>query len=56
MPNRDLDRTSERDRRPKDDDMVRGRSDEMDDMSNESEEFEDTEDLDEDDEQDEGSF
>jgi hypothetical protein len=57
MPNRDLDRTSERNRRPQnDDDMVRGRRDDMDDMSNESEEFEDTEDLDEEAEEDEGSF
>ena len=56
MPNRDLDRTKETDRRPTDDDMVRGRRDDMDDMSNESEEFEDAEEVDEEDEEDEGSF
>jgi hypothetical protein len=56
MPNRDLDRTSERDPRSTDDDVVRGRGDDMDDMSDENEEFEDTEDLDEGDEEDEGSF
>ena len=56
MPNRDLDRTNEMDRNPTQDDLVRGRRDDMDDMSNESEEFEETEDLDEDDEEDEGSF
>ena len=59
MPNRDLDRTNETDRRPSDDDMVRGRRDDMDDVSNESEELEDAEDLDgdeEEEEEDEGSF
>ena len=58
MPNRTLDRTKEIDRRPTDDDMVRGRRDDMDDMSNDSEEFEDAEDLDDDEqeEDDEGSF
>ena len=59
MPNTDLDRTKEIDRRPTDDDMVRGRRDDMDDMSNDTEGFEDTEDLDDDedeDEEDEGSF
>jgi|AAFX01.1.fsa_nt_gi hypothetical protein len=56
MPNRDQDRTSQDDRSPmNDDDMVRGRSDDMDDMSNDADEFEDTEDLDEEDE-DEGNF
>jgi hypothetical protein len=39
-----------------DDDMVRGRGDEMDDMSEDAEEFEDTEDLDEEEEEGEGSF
>jgi len=57
MPKTDLDRTKETDRRPSDDDMFRGRRDDMDDMSNESEEFdEDAEDLDEEGEEDEGSF
>ena len=57
MPNRDLDRTKEIDRPPTDDDMVRGRRDDMDDMSNDSDEFEDAEDLDdEEDEENEGSF
>ncbi len=60
MANRDQDRTSQADRSSmNDDDMVRGRSDDIDDLSNEGEEFEDTEDtedLDEEDEQDEGSF
>jgi hypothetical protein len=56
MANRDRDRTSQSDRNPmRDDDMVRGRSDDMDDISNDSDEFEDTEDLDEEDE-DEASF
>ena len=54
MPNRDLDRTNESNqRRMDDDDMVRGRGD---DMEDEDEEFEDTEDLDEKGEEDEGSF
>jgi hypothetical protein len=57
MANRERDRTSQTDRNPMyDDDMVRGRSDDMDDMSNDSDEFEDTEDLDEEDQEDEGSF
>ena len=56
MPNRDLDRTEETDRRPSDDDMVRGRRDDMGDVSNESEEFEDAEDVDEEEDEDEGSF
>jgi hypothetical protein len=57
MPNRDLDRTNESNqRRMDDDDMVRGRRDDIDDMSDEGEEFEDTEDLDEEGEEDEGSF
>jgi hypothetical protein len=56
MPNRDLDRTSEGDRRQIDDDKVRGRRDDMDDMSDEGEEFEESEDLDEEDQEDEGSF
>jgi hypothetical protein len=55
MPNRDLDRTRERDPRSMDDDMVRGRGDDMDDVSGQNEEFED-EDVDEGDEEDEGSF
>ena len=57
MPNRDLNRTSERDPRSIDDnDPVRGRGDEMDDLPDENEELEETEDLDEGDEEDEGSF
>jgi hypothetical protein len=57
MATRDRDRTSRTDRSPmRDDDMMRGRSDDMDDISNDSEEFEDSEDLDEQDEEDEGSF
>ena len=57
MAKRDEDRTSQADRSSMtDDDMVRGRSDDIDDVSNDSEDFEDTEDLDEEDEEDEGSF
>jgi hypothetical protein len=57
MANRDQDRPSQPDGSPmKDDDMVRGRSDDMDDVSNDSDEFEDTEDLDEEDEEGEGTF
>ena len=57
MANKDRDRTSQTDRNPRrDDDMVRGRSDDMDDISSDSEEFEDTEDLDEADEEDEAGF
>jgi hypothetical protein len=57
MANRDRDRTSQSDRSPmNDDEMVRGRSDDMDDMSNASDDdFEDAEDLEED-EEDEGNF
>ena len=57
MPNRDLDRTTERDRPANDEDVVRGRRDDMGNMSEENEEFEDAEDLDdEEEEEDEGSF
>jgi hypothetical protein len=55
MANRDLDPRDESERSVNDD-MVRGRADDVDDMSNESDEFEDTEDLDEEEEEDEGSF
>jgi hypothetical protein len=56
MAKRDDDRTSQADRSSMtDDEMVRGRSDDIDDVSNDSEDFEDTEDLEED-EEDEGSF
>lgn len=57
MAKTDQDRTSQDDRSSMyDDDMVRGRSDDMDDMANDSDAFEDAEDLDEEDEEDEGSF
>ena len=57
MANRDIDRTNQTDPIPmKDDDMVRGRSDDMDDVSSDSDEFEDSEDLDEEDDEDEGGF
>jgi hypothetical protein len=57
MANRDTDRMNQTDPIPtKDDDMVRGRSDDRDDMSSDSDEFEDTEDLDEGDEEDEAGF
>jgi hypothetical protein len=58
MPNRE----DERNRRPgqtssTDDDMVRGRADEMEDAAEETDEFEDTEDLDDEaEEEGEGSF
>jgi hypothetical protein len=58
MANRETDRN----RRPgqtssTDDDMVRGRADEMEDAAEETDEFDDTEDLDEEAEEDgEGSF
>ena len=49
MANRDIDRTNQTDPIPmKDDDRVRGRSDDVDTPS-ESDEFEDSEDLDEED-------
>jgi hypothetical protein len=41
---------------PTDDDMVRGRADEMDDMDSDTDEFEDTEDLDEEEEEGDASF
>ena len=51
MANRDMDRMNQTDPIPaKDDDMVRGRSDDRDDVASDSDEFEDTEDLDEEDE------
>jgi hypothetical protein len=57
MANRKMDRTNQTDPIPmKDDDMVRGRSDDIDDVSSDSDEFEDTEDLDEGDEEDEAGF
>lgn len=57
MVNRERDRTSQTDRSSMDDDdMVRGRSDEMDEMSNDSDELDETEDLDEADEGDEDDF
>ena len=56
MANRDIDRTNQTDPIPmKDDDRVRGRSDDVDTPS-ESDEFEDSEDLDEGDEEDEAGF
>ena len=39
-----------------DDDMVRGRADEMEDKDSESDEFEDTEDLNDEEEEGDGSF
>lgn len=39
-----------------DDDMVRGRADELEDVTEETDEFEDTEDLDQEEEEGEGSF
>jgi len=57
MANRDMDRMNQTDPIPaKDDDMVRGRSDDRDDVASDSDEFEDTEDLDEGDEEDEAGF
>ena len=57
MANRDMDRTNQTDPIPmKDEDVVRGRSDDMDDVASDSDELEDTEDLDEGDEEDEAGF
>jgi hypothetical protein len=58
MATRDQDRPRQGDRSSTNDDMVRGRSDDMDmeDMAQDSDEFEATEDLDEDEDENEGSF
>ena len=57
MANKDMDPMEPAERgSASEDDMVRGRSDDMDDVSSDSDEFEDTEDLDEEDEEDEGTF
>jgi hypothetical protein len=57
MANKDMDRRDQGERGSvSDDEMVRGRSDDVDDVSNDSDEFEDAEDLDEEEEEDEGTF